>query len=63
MQHERKLAAKLEIPFLDTTTPAYEYVYLSAKPFEHFNRDKVHSNIMGKQINGRILQRFLTTTL
>jgi len=56
---ERELAEKLKIPFLDATTPAYEYVYASGKPFHYFNRDEVHSNVMGKQINGRILQRFL----
>ena len=60
MLRERNLAARLRIPFLDATTPAYEYVYASGKPFHHFNRDEVHSNIMGKQINGRILQRFLS---
>lgn len=55
----RELSEKHGIPLLDVTPSAYQYVYASEKPWGWFSRDAVHSNVYGKQINGRILADFL----
>ena len=49
------LATDTQVAFIDMTTPTYKYVYASGKPYEFFNRNRVHSNIYGKQIIGQIL--------
>lgn len=51
----RDLCAQNGFPFWDLTTPCYEWLFASGKPFEFYSRDAVHSGELGKQIIGRVL--------
>lgn len=55
----RAVAKHTGVPLLEVTVPAYSYIFASEKPWGFFARDAVHSNVYGKQINGRILANFL----
>ena len=54
-------AAKLDIPVWDMTTPCYNWLYASGKPYEFHSRDYVHSGERGKQIIGRVLFEYFRT--
>ena len=54
-------AEKLGIPLWDMTTPCYDWLYASGKPFEFHSRDTVHSGERGKQIIGRVLFEYFRT--
>ena len=54
-------AEKLGIPVWDMTTPCYNWLYASGKPFEFYSRDAVHSGERGKQIIGRVLLEYFRT--
>jgi len=47
-----------QITYLDMNTIWHTYIGASQKPFEWFHRDLLHANDRGKQILGRILERF-----
>lgn len=54
----RKLAEEEKVEFLDMNTPWHEYLGASGKPYEWFHRDYVHANDRGKQILGRIIEKY-----
>jgi len=51
---KQKLAAELNVGFVDLATQWYNYLGNSQKPWQWFNRDHVHGNDRGKQIVGRL---------
>lgn len=59
--HQRDLAEQKNITFFDMTVPTNNYVANSGKPFNYFNRDRVHNNDRGKQIIGRVLASYFAT--
>lgn len=60
-EHLYSGAAKLDIPVWDMTTPCYNWLYASGKPYEFHSRDYVHSGERGKQIIGRVLFEYFRT--
>jgi hypothetical protein len=56
----RKLASDQKIEFFDMATPWHKYLAASDKPFMWFHRDRVHANDRGKQILGRLLERYFS---
>ena len=55
----RAVAAEEKCEFLDMRGIWDEYVKNAGKPEEWFRRDIIHANDRGKQILGRVLERFL----
>ncbi|MEI8352532.1 MAG: SGNH/GDSL hydrolase family protein, partial [bacterium] len=55
------LAGKCGIAFWNMTVPTADYMAKSGKPHNFFNRDFIHNNDRGKQIIGRVLQRYFLT--
>ncbi|MEI8245150.1 MAG: SGNH/GDSL hydrolase family protein [Lentisphaerota bacterium] len=55
------LAKKCDIAFWNMTVPTADYVAISGKPHDFFNRDHIHNNDRGKQIIGRVLQKYFLT--
>jgi len=55
------LAEKCNVAFWNMTVPTADYIAASGKPHDFFNRDHVHNNDRGKQIIGRVLQRYFLT--
>lgn len=53
-----KLAAKENCGYFDMTTPWQDYIASSSYALDSFKRDVVHANDRGKQILGRLMQRF-----
>lgn len=54
----KRFAAELHVGFLDMEGAWGAYVRTSGKEVSYFKRDVVHSNEIGQQILGRILERF-----
>ncbi len=54
-----KLAAEENCGYFDMTTPWKEYIDSTGYALDSFKRDVVHANDRGKQILGRLMQRFL----
>lgn len=54
-----KLAAEEKCGYFDMTTPWKQYIDGSGYALDSFKRDVVHANDRGKQILGRLMQRFL----
>ncbi len=52
------VANEFNVEFLDMKSPWHFYLGSSQKPWRWFHRDRVHANDRGKQINGRILERY-----
>ena len=55
------LAKKCDIAFWNMTVPTADYVAISGKPHDFFNRDYIHNNDRGKQMIGRVLQKYFLT--
>ena len=55
---QQQLAEELHIEFLDTAAAWHNYLGQSGKPWQWFNRDRVHGNDRGKQIVGRIIESY-----
>jgi lysophospholipase L1-like esterase len=53
-----KLAAEKKCGYFDMTTPWNTYIANSGYALDSFKRDVVHANDRGKQILGRLMQRF-----
>ncbi|TLD72208.1 SGNH/GDSL hydrolase family protein [Phragmitibacter flavus] len=53
------LAQEEKCGFFDMTGPWWEYVKTSGYALDSFKRDPIHANDRGKQILGRLMQRFL----
>jgi hypothetical protein len=53
-----KLAAEEKCGYFDMTTPWKTYIANSGYALDSFKRDVVHANDRGKQILGRLMQRF-----
>ena len=49
------------VAFWNMTAPTADYVAQSRKPHDFFNRDFIHNNDRGKQIIGRVMQRYFQT--
>ena len=60
---QRKFAEEERIAFLDAKTVWYGYLSASAKPWNWFNRDSAHASDRGKQVVGRIIERFFDDKL
>ena len=58
VEKQRQLSEELRIEFLDTATAWHNYLGQSGKPWQWFNRDRVHGNDRGKQIVGRIIESY-----
>ncbi|MCY3023108.1 MAG: SGNH/GDSL hydrolase family protein [Planctomycetota bacterium] len=56
----KAVAAEEKCEFLDMRAIWDEYMKGAAKPEEWFRRDIIHANDRGKQILGRVLERFFT---
>ncbi len=54
----RDVADRCGIAFWNLTGPTADAVACSCKPYGWFNRDPIHNNDRGKQLIGRVLQRF-----
>ncbi|MBX3741411.1 MAG: hypothetical protein KF712_10500 [Akkermansiaceae bacterium] len=54
-----KLAAEEKCGYFDMTTPWKAYIDSSGYALDSFKRDVVHANDRGKQVLGRLMQRFL----
>ena len=52
------MAAQEKVEFLDMAGPWGRYIHDSEHALGSFKRDRVHANDRGKQILGRILERF-----
>lgn len=57
----RDVARRCNVAFWNMTVPTAEYVAQSGKPHNYFNRDFIHNNDRGKQLIGRVLQRYFLT--
>ena len=55
----QKLAEEEKCGFFDITGPWWEYIKSSGYATDSFKRDVVHANDRGKQILGRLMQKFL----
>jgi lysophospholipase L1-like esterase len=55
----KQLAEEEKCGFFDMTGPWWEYIKTSGYAVDSFKRDVVHANDRGKQILGRLMQRFL----
>jgi len=55
----QKLAAEEKCGFFDMTGPWWEYIQSSGYALDSFKRDVVHANDRGRQILGRLLEKFL----
>jgi len=55
----RDLAAQEKCGFFDMTAPWMEYIKASGYALDSFKRDPIHANDRGKQILGRLMERFL----
>jgi hypothetical protein len=58
---QRALAKELGVEFIDMAGIWGAYLGASGKPFEWFNRDRVHANDRGKQIAARIIESYFKT--
>ena len=56
-----ELAQECGVAFWNMTTPTADALATSCKPHGWFNRDEIHNNDRGKQIIGRVLQRYFRT--
>ena len=54
----RDLAKECDVAFWNLTVPTADAIAASRKPHDWFNRDYVHNNDRGKQLIGRVLQRY-----
>jgi len=57
---QQQLALNLGIEFIDMAKHWNDYLGKSQKSREWFNRDGIHGNDRGKQILGRILEKYFT---
>ncbi len=55
---QQQLATDMQVEFLDLATPWNNYLAASLCPWGWFHRDSVHGNDRGKQIIGRIIERY-----
>lgn len=55
----RDLAAQEKCGFFDMTRPWMEYIRASSYALDSFKRDPIHANDRGKQILGRLMEKFL----
>jgi hypothetical protein len=55
----RDLAAQEKCGFFDMTRPWMEYLKSSPYALDSFKRDPIHANDRGKQILGRLMEKFL----
>ena len=58
IEKEKQLAEELHVGFLDMASVWHTYLGASHKPWQWFNRDRVHGNDRGKQIAGRIIEAY-----
>jgi hypothetical protein len=57
---EELLALSMGIEFIDLAQIWHNYLGKSEKPWQCFHRDKIHGDDRGKQIVGRILEKYFT---
>ncbi len=55
----KKLAEEEKCGFFDMTGPWWEYIQTSGYALNSFKRDPIHANDRGKQILGRLMEKFL----
>ena len=53
-----RMAAEERVEFLDVAGPWGQYIRESKYAMGAFKRDPIHANLRGKQILGRILERY-----
>lgn len=58
VEKQKKLAAELQVDFLDMATVWHNYLGASLNSWQWFHRDSVHGNDRGKQIAGRIIETY-----
>jgi len=56
----KRMAQEEKVEFLDMTRPWSQYLRESGKAYGWFRRDPVHANDRGKQILGRILEKYFS---
>ena len=60
---QKQLALSMEIEFINLAQIWNDYLGKSQKPWQWFHRDKVHGNDRGKQIVGRIFEKYFSLNL
>ncbi len=58
VEKQEKLAAELQVDFIDMAAVWHKYLGASLKPWQWFHRDYVHGDDRGKQIAGRIIEAY-----
>lgn len=59
---QQQLALTIRVEFINLAQIWHNYLAQSQKPWQWFHRDKVHGNDRGKQIVGRILEKYFSPT-